>query len=332
MVRFSWRVKALAHLEMARPYTVCHAGLIAVAGAALASNGHGAAWRIGLAGVVTLCGWEAGLYAGDYYDRDLDAHSKPTRPVPSGRVSAREAFLTMCGLIAFGYACALVLGFENLLLAMITTALGIAYSKVFKARALLGNFDRGLLGACAALFGGAAVGKMFAPAVLILCVVVFFHDAASNLVGTVRDVEGDRTSGYATVPVVYGVDTAITLAAALALASLIGSIALLGFQRAPVLSWALFLGSFVLAAYAYLSLWLRRTHLTRPEALAAHKWLVVERLMLISAFLAATLAPGVALAMLVGATVLTISTQLLLRDRYEPQVTERQLIDSYAGG
>ncbi|MGH2347409.1 MAG: UbiA family prenyltransferase, partial [Chloroflexota bacterium] len=95
MSRISGRAKALAHLEMTRPYTMFHAGLVAVAGAELASSGDGAPWRVALAGAVTICGWEAGLYAGDYYDRDLDARSKPFRPVPSGWVSPREAFLTM---------------------------------------------------------------------------------------------------------------------------------------------------------------------------------------------------------------------------------------------
>ena len=75
-----WTTKALAHLEMARPYTMFHSGLVAIAGIEVASGGHVAAWRTALAALVTMCGWEAGLYAGDYYDRELDARSKPTRP------------------------------------------------------------------------------------------------------------------------------------------------------------------------------------------------------------------------------------------------------------
>ena len=105
-----WTTNALAHLEMARPYTMFHSGLVAIAGVEVASGGHAAVWRTTLAALVTMCGWEAGLYASDYYDRDLDARSKPSRPVPSGRISAREAFLTMVGLIGAGYICALVLG------------------------------------------------------------------------------------------------------------------------------------------------------------------------------------------------------------------------------
>ncbi|HEX6123076.1 MAG TPA: UbiA family prenyltransferase, partial [Ktedonobacterales bacterium] len=198
------RAKLLAHLEMMRPYTMFHSGLVALAGAELASVGAVSLWRALLAALVTMCGWEAGLYAGDYYDREIDARSKPDRPVPSGRVSPREAFLTMIALIVVGYACALALGWANLALAVVTTALGIAYSKTFKSRAILGNFDRGVLGICAVFFGALAGGTIWQASVLLLAAVVFFHDSATNLVGAIRDIEGDRAAGCPTVPVVYG--------------------------------------------------------------------------------------------------------------------------------
>src|SRR5581483_10040336 len=102
MRRHRARTKALAHLEMMRPYTMFHAGLAAFAGVELASQGHAAIWRTILAALVTICGWEAGLHAGDYYDRHIDARSKPDRAIPSGRVSPREAFATMVALILAG--------------------------------------------------------------------------------------------------------------------------------------------------------------------------------------------------------------------------------------
>lgn len=316
---FSRRARLLAHLEMTRPYTMFHAGLVAVAGAELASSGHGAAWRVALAGVVTICGWEAGLYAGDYYDRELDASSKPFRPVPSGRVSPREAFLTMIGLIVSGYCCALALGPINLGLAILTTILGIAYSKTFKARALLGNFDRGVLGICAALFGAFAVATHPNGPVLLLLVVVFFHDSASNLVGTIRDVAGDRAAGYRTVPVVYGVARAACIAAGLAFAAAVASCALMLLLRPSPLAWALFLGALIVAGSVYLRLAVGRADLTRGRALAAHKYLVVERLLLFNAFVAVYLPVAASLTLLAGTLAASVGAQMLLRDRHERQ-------------
>ena len=316
-----WRTKALAHLEMARPYTMFHSGLVAIAGIEVASGGHVGAWRTALAALVTMCGWEAGLYAGDYYDRELDARSKPSRPVPSGRVSAREAFLTMVGLIGAGYICALALGAANLALAVLTTALGIAYSKTFKGRALLGNFDRGVLGVCATLFGALAGGNVLQPAVLVLAALVFCHDSATNLVGAIRDVEGDRAAGCQTVPVVYGVVRAVEIVSGLAWCWAILGCLLMRLQHPAPLALVLFAGALLLASAVYVPLWIGRRAVTRRWALNAHKYLVVERLVLMSAVIA-TFAPApAALGLLAATLVASIGSQVLLRERYERQAT-----------
>jgi geranylgeranylglycerol-phosphate geranylgeranyltransferase len=319
MGRHRVRVKALAHLEMMRPYTMFHAGMVAVAGTELASRGEVSAWRVALAGLVTVCGWEAGLYAGDYFDRELDARSKPDRAIPSGRVSAREAFWTMVVLIGVGYAAALVLGVANLALAVLTTALGIAYSKTFKSRALLGNFDRGVLGVCAVLFGALAGGDILAPAVLWFEGMVFFHDSATNLIGAVRDVDGDRAAGCTTVPVVYGVAKAVAIATGLAVCWLALGCVLLALLRPNPLALALFVLGVGITVRVYAPMWLRRQAIARGQALSAHKYLVVERLVLVSAFIAVSASAVVTLALLAGTLIVSVGAQVALRDRYERQ-------------
>jgi 4-hydroxybenzoate polyprenyltransferase/geranylgeranylglycerol-phosphate geranylgeranyltransferase len=313
------RLKALAHLEMTRPYTMFHAGLVALAGAELASAGQAPAWRLALAALVTICGWEAGLYAGDYYDREIDARSKPTRPVPSGRVSPREAFLTMVGLIVVGYVAALALGFGNLLLAVLTTVLGIAYSKTFKSQAVLGNFDRGVLGVCAVCFGALATGGILHVPVLLLAAVVFCHDSATNLVGAIRDVEGDRLAGCPTLPVVYGLQRAVEVVVALALGWVALAAALMALLRPTALALGLFLGALVLAARVYIPLWRWRRSVSRRQALSAHKWLIAERLVLLSAFIAVDAPAVLAVGLLATTLALSLTAQWALRDRYERQ-------------
>jgi len=315
-----WATKALAHLEMTRPYTMFHSGLVAIAGYELAAQGQTVVWRVVLAALVTMCGWEAGLYAGDYYDRDIDARSKPLRPVPSGRVPAREAFLTMVGLIIIGCLCALALGVANLALAVLTTVFGIAYSKIFKSRAILGNFDRGVLGVCAVLFGALAGGDATRPVVLLLAALVFFHDAATNLVGAVRDVDGDRVAGCSTVPVVYGVARSLDIAAVLALCWIVIGCAIFAIIHRGPLDLVLYALALGLAWSVYIPLWRKRARVSRPQALSAHKYLVVERLVLMSAFIAAYAPAAVALVLLAVAVAASVGSQILLRDRHERQV------------
>lgn len=311
------RRKALAHLEMTRPYTLCHSGLLAVAGAEVASHGQTAAWRVVLAALVALCGWEAGLYAGDYFDRDLDAQSKPMRAIPSGRVSPREAWNVMVALILLGYAAALCLGVINLAVAIGTTVLGIAYSKTFKAQALLGNFDRGILGICAVAFGAAAGASIAWPALLLLMAMVFCHDSSTNLVGAMRDMAGDALAGYRTVPVVYGMGRAVDIACGLALASAVCGGLILALIGPGVFALLFFLGAMLLDLMAYLPLARAHTRVSRPLALSAHKLLVYERLVLLCAFIALFLPAPAVLLLFAGTLAVTAVSQNLLRDRYE---------------
>jgi 4-hydroxybenzoate polyprenyltransferase/geranylgeranylglycerol-phosphate geranylgeranyltransferase len=311
------RTKVIAHLEMMRPYTMFHPGLVAIAGVELASGGQAPFGRIALAAVAVLAGWEAGLYASDYYDRELDAMSKPSRPVPSGRVPPREAFWTMVGLIAAGYILALLLGPANLALAVLTTVLGIAYSRAFKSMAILGNFDRGVLGVCAVLFGALAGGRLFTVPILLLCLLVFVHDGGTNLVGTMRDVSGDREAGYQTVPVVYGLTRSLELAMTAAGLWMLAAAVLLLITRAGTLAVLLVAGAAIIDLFVYLPLWPGRALITRTGALGAHKSLVLERLVLFSGIIAIRAPAALVAGLLTGTVIVTLVAQAFLRDRYE---------------
>jgi hypothetical protein len=45
-----------------------------------------------------------GMFLNDAFDRDFDAKYRPERPIPSGRVSAREVFIAGFGLLVLGMA------------------------------------------------------------------------------------------------------------------------------------------------------------------------------------------------------------------------------------
>ena len=310
--------KFLAHVEMMRPYTLFHSGMLAFAAALFLSEGEAEPWRLALAFLVPTLGWLAGLYAGDYYDRDLDALAKPHRPVPSGRVGAQEAFGFMVCYISVGYVLALVLSPLALFIAVLTTVFGIAYSKTFKRRAILGNLDRGLLACFTVLFASAAVGSLEVGwPLLLLLGIFFFHDGSSNLIGALRDLEGDRVAGCPTVPVVYGIPRSIRISGMLTLAWLALALPLFGYYQDREVSLALFAVALLMTGLAYFMLLAHQERLTREQALGAHKVVVIERLVL-SAAVGALHGPVLlVLLLLVVAIAATQITQTLLRNRYE---------------
>ncbi len=312
------RTKLMAHVEMMRPYTVFYSGMLGFAAALFLSEGEAEPWRLALSFLVPTLGWLAGLYAGDYYDRHLDAIAKPHRPVPSGRVGAREAYRFMVGYISVGYLLALVLSPLALLVAVLTTVFGIAYSKTFKRYAILGNLDRGLLACFTVLFAGAATHSLDVGwPLLALSGIFLFHDSSSNLVGAIRDLEGDRAAGYHTVPVVYGASRSIQISGLLTLSWLAFALPLFVHYRGRELSVALFAVALMLTVLVYSVLFGSRGKLTRGRALGAHKMMVIERLVLSAAVAAIYGSALVVVLLLVVTMAVTQIAQMALRNRYE---------------
>ncbi|WP_199830833.1 UbiA family prenyltransferase [Streptomyces sp. NBRC 110028] len=308
-----------AHLQTWRPYTLSYPGLVGLAGAALADGSPPAA-HLWAAWAVPTLSWIAGHYLGDYFDRDLDAIGKPQRPIPSGRLSPRAA-------VASGILCALAAAVVTALTAwtaLLLVAAGmagiVAYSKVFKGRGLSGNAVRGALTALTVVFGALTAGTQPRwPAVLLAALAFCAHDTASNLVGTLRDIEGDRSGGYHTLPVLRGVRYAARTAALLYAAALVTATACvpLAAPGGRAAFAALLLVAAACGLRAFTPLLRGAAPLTPVRALRAHEVLVAERLILAAAVLAGGRGPAPALAVLVPLLALSVLTQARLRARHE---------------
>jgi 4-hydroxybenzoate polyprenyltransferase len=74
-----------------------------------------------------LCAQSAIGVVNDYCDRELDAHTKPWKPIPAGLVQARTALLLSGVLLAMTVVLAATLGPWGFVLGMLGTACGLAY-------------------------------------------------------------------------------------------------------------------------------------------------------------------------------------------------------------
>jgi geranylgeranylglycerol-phosphate geranylgeranyltransferase len=305
---------AVAHVQTWRPYTTCYPALLGLAGAVVA-GGTGPAVLL-VAALAPALGWLSGHYLGDWFDRGLDAIGKPHRPIPSGRLSSEAA-------LGGGLACAVVsvvlLVTANWRIApvfAVAMAGIVGYSKVFKKRGLAGNAARGVLTALA-LAIGAMVAAPWPPwALLPVAAGFLLHDTASNLVGTIRDVDGDRAGGYRSVPVRRGTRYAVRLAAGLyatGVASVALGAAVAGEPVAQLAVTAVAAGLGVLA-FAPLS---RRDAVPARIALRAHELLVAERLVLAAAVVAGAAGARFALALTAPVLAFSLVTQALMRSRHE---------------
>jgi len=125
-----------------------------VAGFLLAGGG-GVGGSVVLAGGVSLLFYMAGLVSNDYVDRHEDAHDRPDRPLPSGQVSLRAAWLVAAILFAAGLGLAALAGPQVLGVAAVLAGLVLTYNGLAKKHRLPGAL---CMGACrgASLLLGAA--------------------------------------------------------------------------------------------------------------------------------------------------------------------------------
>ena len=302
-----------AHWQTWRPYTTCYPALLGMAGALVA--GGRTPEGLVVAALAPTLGWLAGHYLGDYFDRHLDAIAKPQRPIPSGRLSPVAALVCGVGCAVASLVATTVVNWRTV--PVVGLAMGgiVAYSTLFKRMGLAGNLNRGALSALALAIGAMTAAPWPPWALLPAAVGFLLHDTASNLIGTVRDVEGDRAGGYRSVPVRHGVAVAVRLAAVLWASgtAAVGLGALTAGRPAAqlgMLAVAAVIGAAALSA-------VRPGVATARRALRSHELLVAERLVLAASVVAGAAGVGAALAILLPALAFSILTQARMRARHE---------------
>jgi hypothetical protein len=143
-----WR----AWLELLRPANVATAAADVLAGATVA----GLTWPFpGLAPLLLagLCLYAGGIVLNDFFDHHLDAHERPERPLPSGRVQPALAATAGLACLAAGVLAAAASSTSSALVALATAAAVLLYDAVTKKHPLAGPFTMGLCRALNLLLG-----------------------------------------------------------------------------------------------------------------------------------------------------------------------------------
>ncbi|WP_307868739.1 UbiA family prenyltransferase [Umezawaea beigongshangensis] len=313
----NWRRTAEAHVQTWRPYTLTYPGVVGLAGASVAGGDPGPL-HLAAAVLIPVLVWLGGHYLGDWFDRELDAIDKPQRPIPSGRLSPRAALLS--AVVSEVGAAALALAVDwRVLVLLVLGVVGIAaYSRLYKGRGISGNLVRGALTSLAVLAGATCVPGGDPWTALPFAVVFLLHDAASNLVGAVRDVEGDEAGGYRSVPVQRGVAYGARLAQTLyGLALLVAVASALAPLPDRTSYLVLLLAATAIGAWVFGGLLTQGDDITRESALRAHEVLVAERLVLAGAVTAAGAGAPFAVAVLLPVLAFSVITQNAMRTRHE---------------
>ncbi len=311
-------------METWRLYTVLWCGLVSLAGSCIAYYSFPPINIAILAFIIPMMGWVAGLYLSDFLDRKLDKIEKPHRPIPSGRIHPYEALFIGSLFAATGLIFSFYLSIYNLALVFVVAFLVLGYTKFSKSRGILGNINRGFLTVASFFYGTFSSGQTIDQIpiyIWILSLVFLFHDTNSNLVGAIRDMEGDKKGGYKTIPVKYGLKNSIYI-------SLVLTFIWLGFLFYSTLYYDFLkiefyylmtidlLILFILYIYLFKSI----KNYSRQRALKFHEFFVIERIVLASSLIFGITYFQIALVILVISLLITEASQISLRKKYEFKV------------
>ncbi len=318
------KTKLFAHIETWRLYTVIWCGLVSLAGSCIAFSNFPPLKIAALAFFIPLLGWTAGLYLADYLDRKLDAIQKPHRPIPSGRIKPKEALVIGAIFAITGFILSFLLGLANILLVFVVASLVLIYAKFSKSRGIVGNLNRGFVTVVAYFFGVFSANQPLQSIptyIWLLSLVFLVHDTNSNLVGAIRDMEGDKNGGYITIPVKYGIKKSVYVSLVFTVIWL--SLTLLlpyYFKFLKIEFYLVMIIDILILISLYVYLFRSIKNYSREKALRFHEFFVVERVILASAFIFGIANISTAILVCLVALIITSGSQYLLRKRYEFQV------------
>lgn len=139
----------------------------------------------------------------DIFDMEIDRINRPDRPIPSGKVSVRKAWIIGIATSLLGILPNFFLSPTNLVIACTALLLVILYTPLFKKRFLLGNMVVAIVTALAFPYGAATVGEWEKG--LYPALIAFLIHLIRELVKDAEDREGDLANQARTVAIVLPV-------------------------------------------------------------------------------------------------------------------------------
>jgi len=202
-------LKVREYVELSRPINVVMSIIGVVIGAGLGGsiNWYLVFLAIMAAGLFTA----AGNALNDYIDRDLDKIAHPERPIPSGRLSPKEALKFSVTLFIISAVFASVLAFyKPLTLLIYVPALLLMILYEVKAQLKnfgpLGNVVIALLVGMTFSYGALASNPNILAFMLTLY--AFLSNWSREIIKDIEDMKGDKFAGRKTLPMILGEDAA----------------------------------------------------------------------------------------------------------------------------
>ncbi|NIN52525.1 MAG: prenyltransferase [Nitrososphaeria archaeon] len=201
------------HTSLLRPFNSFAIGIAVIVGEVVTLRGIPPPKEATLGFLTGFFISSSSMVFNDYFDVEADSMNIPKRPLPSKRISMKEALVAafLWGII--GVFCSILLGPINTLIALLFWLIGVIYSWVGKATGLLGNLMVSVSVAIPYVFGGAAVGRPSDYVIITFFAVSLLANMGREVAKGIMDMKGDTIRSVKTVALQYGVEAASRLSA-----------------------------------------------------------------------------------------------------------------------
>ena len=203
--------KAKAVHDLVKPELPVAAGVCVVVGEVIASGALPDVTILILGFLVGFFISGTAMITNDYFDLEVDRVNHPTRPLPSGRISAKEVMILALLFSAAGLVAAGLLGPVAFALAQIMWIISNLYNWRYKETGLFGNMMVAFCLSQLFVLGGVAVGRLDNPMLWTFAALVFVFDLAEEIAGGAMDMEGDRKRSARSIALLYGRENALRL-------------------------------------------------------------------------------------------------------------------------
>ncbi|MFX0072200.1 MAG: geranylgeranylglycerol-phosphate geranylgeranyltransferase [Candidatus Hermodarchaeota archaeon] len=157
----------------------------------------------------------SGMIINDIYDIEIDKINRPSRPIPSGKVSLKQAkilFVLTYGigvLISILHSLIFNLGIYNIILAVFFGFIGWLYAAWGKKQGFIGNIIVSVSFSIGLIYGAILNSFLIPIYIYFFFLTSFFLLLSREIVKGCEDIEGDKEEGVKTLAIKIGIKKAI---------------------------------------------------------------------------------------------------------------------------
>lgn len=142
----------------------------------------------------------------DIFDLEIDRVNRPKRPLASGKITLRSAWIFFFASYSSGLILASLCGLKLFLIALLTAGLLVWYSVYLKRTVIWGNALVSFAAGLTFIYGALAVDDWQAG--ILPGLFAFFFHFGREVLKDMQDLKGDRAGEAWTLPARYGLVTA----------------------------------------------------------------------------------------------------------------------------